>query len=334
MFVEIVEALFKATPAKYAHIDFVPPLAVQEAARRGLELRREHGRGGLSTSQAGALKIGSGVQRASDLANGERVSPRTAKRMRAFFARHSAYKEHHSDKTSPAYISWLLWGGDAGERWAQKITAQMARADEVMQKGGERAGHKYTRRVAYQKDGKTRYRYYYGSPKAKESAPQEIPSTATTDPSQHDETWEGIAAAPVGETEPSGAPPEVEQGIDGVSEALGADPVTKPLADALNNVTPKKGKQRHLTKAEVGKAISLMLLSIAAEVYLTARIGTEAPDPINADRVRSWANDKMNKLSKDVQGRAKRKLSAALGNDAPKSDEPKSDEPKSDEEAR
>ena len=107
MFVEIVEALFKAIPAKYAHIDFVPPLAVQEAARRGLELRREHGRGGLSTSQAGALKIGSGVQRASDLANGERVSPRTAKRMRAFFARHSAYKEHHSDKTSPAYISWL-----------------------------------------------------------------------------------------------------------------------------------------------------------------------------------------------------------------------------------
>lgn len=133
MFVEIVDALFKAIPAKYAHIDFVPPLAVQEAARRGLELRREHGRGGLSTSQAGALKIGSGVQRASDLANGERVSPRTAKRMRAFFARHSAYKEHHSDKTSPAYISWLLWGGDAGERWAQKITAQMARADEESQ---------------------------------------------------------------------------------------------------------------------------------------------------------------------------------------------------------
>lgn len=65
-----------------------------------------------------------------NLANGDTMSPGTVKRMRAFFSRHSAYKEHHSDKTSPAYISWMLWGGDAGERWAQKVYAQMMRADE------------------------------------------------------------------------------------------------------------------------------------------------------------------------------------------------------------
>lgn len=140
MYREIIDTLIKAIASRYDHIDFTPPQGVREAARRGLELRREHGRGGLSTKQASGAGVGSGVQRASDLMNGERLSPGTIKRMRSFFARHSAYKEHHEDRTSAAYISWLLWGGDAGERWANKVYAQMERADAQMKKArGERA---------------------------------------------------------------------------------------------------------------------------------------------------------------------------------------------------
>jgi len=127
-FTEIIDELCKS--AKYAHIDFVPPQSVRDSAKRGLELRREHGRGGLSTAQAGKLKIGSGVQRATNLMNGNKMSPSTVKRMHSFFSRHSAYKKHHDDKTSPAYISWMLWGGDAGQRWANKIVEQMKRADD------------------------------------------------------------------------------------------------------------------------------------------------------------------------------------------------------------
>lgn len=124
--------LVKAYPAKYARINFNPPKGVRDAARRGLELRREHGRGGLSTQQASAQGIGSGVQRAADLAGGDRVSPATVRRMRNFFNRHRTFKErgYHRDRTSASYISWLLWGGDAGDRWARKIVNQMNNADE------------------------------------------------------------------------------------------------------------------------------------------------------------------------------------------------------------
>ena len=39
--------------AKYDDIDLVPPKNVREAARKGLEMRREHGRGGLDSREAG-----------------------------------------------------------------------------------------------------------------------------------------------------------------------------------------------------------------------------------------------------------------------------------------
>jgi len=122
---------------------FVPPEGVRSAARRGLELRRKHKRGGLDTKQAKKAGVGSGVQRASDLMHGEALSIETVKRMKNFFSRHSAYKDKHSDKTSAAYISWLLWGGNAGQRWAEKVVRQYeakkgvkkSLAPEIIEKG-------------------------------------------------------------------------------------------------------------------------------------------------------------------------------------------------------
>jgi hypothetical protein len=102
---------------------FNVPQSVRAAAKRGLELRKEHGRGGFDTRQASSAGVGSGVQRASNLIQGS-VSYDTVKRMLAFFNRHKAYKKHHSDKTSAAYISWLLWGGDAGYAWARRIVKE------------------------------------------------------------------------------------------------------------------------------------------------------------------------------------------------------------------
>jgi hypothetical protein len=105
---------------------FRPPASVARAAERGLELRREHGRGGLSAKQASEQGIGSGVQRAVNLKNRDELSLETVKRMKNFFRRHRTYKErgYHRDRTSASYISWLLWGGDAGDQWAQKIIKQ------------------------------------------------------------------------------------------------------------------------------------------------------------------------------------------------------------------
>lgn len=98
---------------------FSPPSSVRSAARRGLELRKKYGKGGLTTREAGKQGIGSGVARATSLANGESVSYETIKRMAAFFSRHEKNKSGGEDDAGR--IAWLLWGGDSGRAWANRI---------------------------------------------------------------------------------------------------------------------------------------------------------------------------------------------------------------------
>jgi hypothetical protein len=113
----------------YSEINFVPPQSVANAAARGLALRKQSGRGGLSTQQAAKEGIGSGVARAASLKNRQKLSPSTISRMVSFFARHSAFKKNHTtNPPSNSLISWNLWGGDPGKAWAEKIKAQMDRA--------------------------------------------------------------------------------------------------------------------------------------------------------------------------------------------------------------
>ena len=106
---------------------FIPPKGVQEEAERGLELRREHNRGGTMV----------GVARARDLANGKRMPIETVKRMRNFFTRHAKDLKVPSnrDRSDPGYpgaglIAHLLWGGDAGKRWADTIIERYERQRE------------------------------------------------------------------------------------------------------------------------------------------------------------------------------------------------------------
>jgi len=107
---------------------FSPPSSVRAAARRGLELRKKHGKGGLTTQEAGKQGIGSGVARASDLAGGSAMSYETIKRMAAFFSRHEKNKSGGEDDAG--YIAWLLWGGDAGRAWAARIIKMVESAKD------------------------------------------------------------------------------------------------------------------------------------------------------------------------------------------------------------
>lgn len=118
--------------AKYKDEWFVPPKGVQKAAERGLNDRKKYGRGGLSNKQASEQGIGSGVQRAVNLKNGNKVSPQTIKRMKSFFARHEKNKDSRKPDGTPGAgkIAWDLWGGDAGKRWAESVDNKMKRADE------------------------------------------------------------------------------------------------------------------------------------------------------------------------------------------------------------
>lgn len=125
-----------APPKKYEKIDFTPPQGVRAAAKRGLEQRREYGRGGLTTSEAGKQGIGSGVARAATLAAGKDISPETAKRMKAFFDRHGDAPQAKPADGGPSAraIAINLWGGRAGEAWSGKLVRQMKAADEKAKK--------------------------------------------------------------------------------------------------------------------------------------------------------------------------------------------------------
>lgn len=119
---------------RYGHIDFRPPQSVADAAARGLELRKKHKRGGLSPQEAGKAGIGSGVTRATSLKNRQQLSPETIGRMVSYFARHAvdlrSEAARKSSEPTAGEIAWLLWGGNPGKAWAEKVKAQMERADE------------------------------------------------------------------------------------------------------------------------------------------------------------------------------------------------------------
>lgn len=126
--------LSKFAASKYEHIDFKPPQSVADAAKRGLELRKNNkGKGGLSSGQAKKEGVGSGVQRATNLKNRDTMSPATVKRMKAFFDRHEKSKKidkGETHATDEGYIAWMLWGGDPGRSWANKVVKQMEAADK------------------------------------------------------------------------------------------------------------------------------------------------------------------------------------------------------------
>jgi hypothetical protein len=113
-------------PEKYEHIDFKPPAGVRAEAKKGLEWRDEHNRGGTMV----------GVARARDLSNGKNISADTAKRMNSYFARHAVDKKGkgwspgEDGFPSAGRIAWALWGGDAGEAWAGKLVRQIEAADK------------------------------------------------------------------------------------------------------------------------------------------------------------------------------------------------------------
>lgn len=108
-------------PEKYKHIDFKPSEAIAKNAARGLELRKELGRGGTEV----------GVARARDLQNRKTLSPETMRRMKAYFDRHQSDDlEYKGKDTTAGYVAWLLWGGDAGYSWAKKVVKQMNAADD------------------------------------------------------------------------------------------------------------------------------------------------------------------------------------------------------------
>lgn len=103
------------------------PVEVAAVARRGLEARAKHKRGGTLV----------GARRGQQLADREVVSIDTIKRMVAYFDRHAvdleapAAKPGHPDYPSAGRIAWDLWGGAAGRAWARRQLAVWERVQSA-----------------------------------------------------------------------------------------------------------------------------------------------------------------------------------------------------------
>ena len=108
-------------------IDTKPTQGMIDEAIKGLEWRREYGRGGTEIA----------VARARNISNNDNLSLDTIKRMNSFFARHEVDKQAEGFNPgedgfpSAGRIAWALWGGDAGQSWSKKKVKEIegVRAD-------------------------------------------------------------------------------------------------------------------------------------------------------------------------------------------------------------
>lgn len=98
---------------------YIPPEQVAIEAKLGLEIRR---------SQPPSNRAGTpvGIRRAVQLSNMQPVSIGTLKRMKSYFARHEVDKKGKNwGTTSKGYQAWLLWGGDSGRDWCERILEEI-----------------------------------------------------------------------------------------------------------------------------------------------------------------------------------------------------------------
>jgi hypothetical protein len=116
----------RASFATLDDLDLVPTSGMVTEAQRGLDWRDDLERGGTAV----------GIARARDIVNRKRLSPSTVKRMASFFARHEVDKRAEGFRPgedgypSNGRIAWALWGGDAGQRWAESKVRQIERIEE------------------------------------------------------------------------------------------------------------------------------------------------------------------------------------------------------------
>lgn len=105
-------------------LSFSVPKAVRDEAQRGLDWRREHGRGGTDV----------GLSTARTLTSGDPVGIVKVRHVSRYFPRHAGdrdaagWRPGEDGYPSNGRIAWALWGGDAGRRWAEGI---MRRQDEM-----------------------------------------------------------------------------------------------------------------------------------------------------------------------------------------------------------
>jgi hypothetical protein len=107
---------------------YTVPKAVQEEAKRALEWRKKHKRGGTPV----------GMNTARTLAKGGQVGIEKVRHIAKYFPRHevdkkaTGYRPGQDGFPSNGRIAWALWGGDAAWRWSKQIVERDNAAKKSM----------------------------------------------------------------------------------------------------------------------------------------------------------------------------------------------------------
>ena len=108
------------------------PGGVQKEAKKALEWRKKHDRGGTPV----------GLNTARTLAKGGQIGIRKIRHIAKYFPRHEVDKQGKGwspgEKNFPSNgrIAWALWGGDAAQRWASAIVEREKKKKATTAGGG------------------------------------------------------------------------------------------------------------------------------------------------------------------------------------------------------
>ena len=95
------------------------PQEVIKASKKGLALREGFGRGSTHI----------GISLAKELVQGRDLEPKTIMRMASYFGRDAVDKNSkkfgNDENLSKGYMAWLLWDGDAGQKWTEEIKKKL-----------------------------------------------------------------------------------------------------------------------------------------------------------------------------------------------------------------
>lgn len=91
----------------------VPPQGVRNKCKRGLELAKEYGGNGLEAAT---------IREARSMANGEAQSENKMRKGYRWWARNKRFLK--MDEKSPAGVAALLWGGEPGMHWFERVGEQ------------------------------------------------------------------------------------------------------------------------------------------------------------------------------------------------------------------
>ena len=110
----------------YDDLDFTIPKGAKEEAKKGLEWRKEYGRGGTEV----------GIGSARYLLNNTTAGAEKVRHIAKYFPRHEidktaeGYRPGEKGYPSNGRIAWALWGGDTGRNWSQRLVRAMNTRDE------------------------------------------------------------------------------------------------------------------------------------------------------------------------------------------------------------